>query len=256
MGKLHELLAVEKSHMAGVGKLIQETLTKFSKIEWFQAQVKGLKMLEETPANKVLEESAKEQKQLPTTVQETLEYLLGFWAQAEDVMFQKSLTNQVARGDLMFRGNVVAEGVPVDELLGLEKRLAQLRNLMTSMPTLPAAVKVTPAPELGRKGAWIGEPEYTVKTEKTLVPVVLYDATEKHPAQVKESSVDRVVGNYNVVKIYGTATSLQKAEVLTVVDELIDQAKQARMRANNVDVVSRNIGQAITSLILAPLQSR
>jgi len=253
MTKLHELLAVEKTRTSAATKILQETVQKFSKSEMFSGQVKSLTMIEDSPTNKVLEATAYEERELPTTVAETLSYALNIWATAEDVLMQKNSTNQTAVADLLYQGNVIADNVPVDELLGLENRLETLRKVFEAMPTLSAAVSWDVDVQSGRQGAWkASEVDKTIKTEKTTVPVVLYEATDKHPAQVKEVSQDKTVGTFNIVKFSGAATSAQKAEVLAIVDELITEVKQARMRANSVDAVNRRIGQTLTKLILSP----
>lgn len=253
MGKLHEILAVEKLKNAGVAKLMQETLHKFGKIEFFSGHIKTLKMLEDKPENAAIEAQGSSIQNLPTTVQATLEYLFGFWAQAEDVTFQKNVTNQRAVADLMFRGTLVAKDVPVDELMGLEKRLEQVRNLFNQMPTLPAAARVSPLAN-GQKGAWIGEIETTTKTDKTTTAVTLYEATDKHPAQVKEVSKDVVVGKFELTKMYGSATSQQKADCISVIDDLISEAKQARMRANSVEAATDRIGAKLVEIFMSPFK--
>lgn len=251
MTKLHELLAVEKTRANAAAKLLQETSAKFQKSEMFSGHIKTLAMIEESAQNSALEQAAHEQRELPTTVSETLEYALDHWVKAEDVIMQKNCTNQVAVADLMYDGKMIASSVPVDELLGLESRLETLRRTMEVMPTLSASVNWVEDKNSGRHGAWQAkEVDKTVKTEKTTIPVVLYEATDKHPAQVKESSFDKTVGTFSVLKFSGAATSAQKAEVLATIDELISEVKQARMRANNVDAVKRNIGQDIVDLIL------
>lgn len=250
MGKLHELLAVEKTKNTGVAKLMAETIHKFGKIEFFSGHVKSLKMLEEKPENAAIEAAGSEVRNLPTTVPATLEYFFKFWAEAEDVTFQKNMTNQRAVADLLFRGTTLATNVPVDELMGLENRFEQLRNMFVQMPTLPAAARLSVLTN-GQKGAWVGEPETTTKTEKITVPVVLYEATDKHPAQVKESSKDIVVGKFELTKMYGAATSQQKADVIAILDDLIVETKQARMRANSVDAATDRIGVKITNVILS-----
>lgn len=253
MTKLHELLAVEKTRTSAATKLLQETSQKFGKSEMFSGQLKTLTMIEDSPQNKALEAAALEHRELPTTVAETLEYAMASWATAEDVLMQKNCTNQTAVADLSFRGSVIAKDVPVDELLGLENRLETLRKVFEAMPTLSAAVSWNPDAQSGRNGAWkAADIDKTIKTEKTTVPVVLYEATDKHPAQVKEVSQDKTVGTFNTVKFSGAATSAQKAEVLSNVDELITEVKQARMRANSVDAVNRKIGHALVTLMLAP----
>ncbi len=250
--KLHELLAVEKTRVAAANKLLADTFQKFNKFEFFQGHEKTLKMLEDNPQNAATESAAYENRNMPTTVQETLEYALAAWARAEDVIVQKNMTNQFANSDLYFRGEVVSESVPVDELMGLEVRLESLRKVMEAMPTLAASVKWRDA-DIGRKGAVVAvEPEVTTKTEKVMGVVVLYPATDKHPAQVEKIPSDKTVGMFKVVKSCGAATSAQKAEVMSTIDELIAEVKQARMRANSVVAVQNKIGQKIVDLIMRP----
>lgn len=54
------------------------------------------------------------------------------------------------------------------------------------------------------------------------------------------------------MEISGAATSAQKAEVMSTIDELIAEVKQARMRANSVVAVQNKIGQKIVDLIMRP----
>lgn len=252
---LHEILAVEKTRNGQLDQLIKDTNNKFNKPEYFQGHYTKLSMLEDTPQNKAMEAAAIQQKALPTTVSETLSYLLDFWAQAEDVQLQKNATNQQAKADICFRGNIIASGLPVDELLGLESRLASLRTTLAQIPTLNASVRYVPDVDSGRPGAWRGESTTkTIKTEKTTRAVVLYEATDKHPAQIKEVPQDTTVGTFEKLDFSGCATSAQKAEILAVVDDLLAEAKQARMRANTTPVVDVRIGRVIADLLLQPLR--
>lgn len=254
MSKLHEILAVEKTRTSVSSKLIQETHKKFGKSEYFQGFVKSLTMIEDSPQNKAVEDAAFEHRQLPTTVHETLEYVFKHWVDAEDVIFQKNVTNQSASADLHFRGDLLEASVPVDELLGLEVRLDVIRKLIDESPTLVASSTWVPDSESGRKGSWIiKNPEITTKTEKTTIPVVLYEATDKHPAQVKESTTDKTVGSFKLIKTSGALTSAQKAEMLATVDDLLSEVKQARMRANSVEASTRKIGKRLTDIIMKPL---
>lgn len=252
MPKLHEILAVEKSRTEQSRVLIADAGKKFGKSEYFSGHYKTLKMISDSPENEAIENSSKDSKELPTTVVETLSYVFQHWAVAEDVIFQKNTTNQLAKADIEFRGNVIASNVPVDELMGLEHRLLDLRKLIVDVPTLSASVKWE-QDQSGRKGAWRAvNPEVTTKTEKTSAAVVLYEATDKHPAQIEKVNKDVIVGTFTKEVITGAATSLQKANSLQVIDDLLASVKQARMRANSTEIERVNIGKTITDLILAP----
>lgn len=250
MSKLHEILAVEKTTTQAAAKLLTETENKFSKDHFFSGYIKTLKMLVDSPENAAIEAAAKDVKSLPTTVPETLEYFLTFWNKAEDVIFTKNKNNQFANADLLYKGEVLVPNVPVDELLGLEVRLEQLRRVLIAMPTLDAS-KSWSEIDSGRFGEYEADnDEVTSKTEKVTTPVVLYEATDKHPAQIDKVTVDKVVGTFTRKSFSGAATSKQKADAIAVLDELLVQTKQARQRANSIDIDNYKIGEKITSLIM------
>jgi hypothetical protein len=184
-------------------------------------------------------------------VVETLEYLFKHWANAEDVLLQKSLTNQIARADIVLAdGKTIASNVPVDELLGLESRLEELRKVFHAMPTNRADTKYE-ASDDGRKGSWTAvDADITTKTERTKEPFIKAPATDKHPAQVDVVEKDVVVGTFTNIKLSGAATTLQKAQAIELIDDLIAATKQARMRANTVDVVDGKVGAAITAYLM------
>lgn len=248
MTVLHELLAVEKHRNAQVEQLITETITKFGKYEYFAGAIKTLKMVEDNPANAATEAAARAERNAPTTVHETFEYLFKHWANAEDVQFQKNVTNQHAQADVVC-GTLTLSAMPVDELLGLEVRLEKLRQLAKQMPSLNAAKTWVPLPE--RKGLYKGElVEETTKTEKEFYPIVLAPATDKHPAQVKEGSRDKVVGKFSMIEFSGAATTEQKARFIERLDDLLAAVKQARQRANTTEVTMHKVGDKIVDYLM------
>lgn len=256
MTKLHELLAAEKTPMAAWNTVYEETLKKFAaESHYFSGHSKTLQMIEEGPGNEAIEAQAREEKPVTTTVRETLEYALDLYGRAEDLQFQKNATNRAATGTVVFRGEPIFAELPVDELLGLESRLAKIRILVAAVPTLDASkhwgksVNVNP-------NVWVVQhPEETTKTEKQVIPVVLSAATKEHPAQVQPIQKDVVVGRFTTVKRSGAATTLQKAEAIKRIDELIVEVKQARMRANETTVQTGKIAAKLVALVMEPFES-
>ena len=61
---------------------------------------------------------------------------------------------------------------------------------------------------------------------------------------------DIVVGTFTNIKLSGAATTLQKAQAIELIDDLIAATKQARMRANTAEVVDGKVGAAITSYLM------
>lgn len=257
MAKLHELLAAEKTATNTRDQLTRDTENKFSKGEnYFTGFTKTLEMLGDDAANPKIEAAARQDKALPTTVVATLDYYLNQWSRTEDVLFQKNLTNTKALADLEFRGATIATNVPVDELMGLETRLSDLRKLATQIPTLDASREWAVDLSAAQPGTWKSvQPQITTKTEKVVTPVVLYAATDKHPAQIEKVTADKVVGTFTLSVISGATTAIQKANVLAVLDDLIIEVKKARTRANSVDVEVVQIGETISDLILGALNN-
>ena len=252
MGKLHELLAVEKTLTSAAEKLFTDTSEKFKKADhYFNGHVKTLSMLEENAANKAAEAAARTEKALPTNVVETLDYMLDVWVEAEDILYQKNKTNQTAMADVEFEGTVILKELPVDELMGLESRLTKLRGLMASMPTLDASYEWEKNEQHLGKHVWkIKKDDATTKTEKVMYPVVLAPESQHHPAQVREASKDVVVGLFETKKFSGAASTIQKANVISIIDKLVVEVKKARTRANEKEAVKGKIGGVIKNLIM------
>lgn len=255
MPKLHELLAAEKTPTGAWNQLFEDTLKKFKNpTHFFDGHSKSLAMIEDSPGNKAIEDQAREEKPVTTTVYDTLQYALDIFAKAEDLQFQKNDTNRRATGDVMWRGKVLLAALPVDELLGLEARLTKLRQLLAEVPTLDATKHWVPADNIGAHVYALKFPEETTKTEKQVTPIVLKEATKEHPAQVQAISRDVVVGKFTTIKRSGAATALQKAEAIKRIDELLIEIKQARMRANETQVEQTKHAHVLVELILEPFQ--
>ena len=251
--KLHEILAIEKNVHAQLNVLIADTIKKFSDSYLFKGWTKRLKLLKESSDNEAIESAGSETREIVTTVKDTLTYMLAYWAKSEDIQFKKNQTNQHASADIYWQGTVLVSSVPVDELMGLESRLTKLREVFQLIPTLDP----TRSWEVSsiKTDIWKSVLEdVTTKTEKILVPIVLYAATDKHPAQVKEVSKDEIIGTFNTTHFSGAITSKDKAALLERIDNLISEVKQARMRANMTEVVQEKIGTKLVEFILEPLQ--
>lgn len=245
MGKLHELLAVEDTVVTASEKLLAETNEKFHKhTEFFTGHVRTLSRLKDSVEDRATEAAAKRVKALPTDVPSTLAYVFPYLEKALDLKLSKHLTNQKAQADIELDGVPIVKNVPVDFLLDLEKMIPRWRQIYLGMPTLDPSRTWTTE----RKNVWKAEAPNTVQTEKITYPVVLAEATQHHPAQVKEASKDVVVGTFNQTDLSGAVTSQQKADVLALCDRLLAAVKQARMRANSVDQVKGTAAKDITGL--------
>lgn len=255
MSRIHELLAVEKTRIAAWNTILEETKKKFANANYFEGSSKSLKMIEDSEPNRAEEMAQRQEKPVVTTVLDTLNYFFDKFREAEDLQFSKNIANANARTTVMFGGAPLLENIPVDECLGLEARLLRIRGMLLLMPTLDASRHWEPDASAGRH-IWITKhPDVTTKTEKKMVPVVMYEATDKHPAQVQPIGKDEVVGHFTTTRRSGAVTAAQKAAVISRIDDLITEVKKARQRANEVEVEDLERIDPVLNLILDPLRT-
>ena len=248
---LHQLLAVEPGITATLKALVTETHKKFtSGKSLFTGSIRTLKMLADSSENNVLERQETKVVPMGSTVADTLKYTLDHFARSLDLKHNIAATNQVAKADLILN-NVVFTDVPVDMLLHLEAQLAYIRSLFVAIPTTPATAKVTEI-ESGNFTSWKGQETVTAKTAKVTDFVIAAPATDKHPAQIRDVTADKVVGHFTDSVQYGTASTYQMARLMSMVDNMMIAVKDARMRANSTEVVrTDSIGNHITGMFMS-----
>ncbi len=171
---------------------------------------------------------------------------------AEDLQYQKNATNRIATATVMWNGAPFLIDLPVDELLGLEARIQKIRGLIEAAPTLDATRSWVQASQINAHVWELEQPERTTKTEKKIFPIEMSPATDKHPAQVQIGTRDENVGLFTTMKRSGACTAVQKSNALVLVDQLLVEVKQARMRANETFAVTETIGKSLKDLLLSP----
>ena len=118
-----------------------------------------------------------------------------------------------------------------------------------NIPTLDPAKKWTIDEAVG-DGTYKSDEMIRQSGKKIAKPVVLYPATDKHPAQVQLIQEDIIVGNWTTVHFSGKITPAEKSNVLARIDNLIDAVKKARARANNTEIdSSKKIGKTLIEYI-------
>lgn len=239
MSKMHELLAVEASVIANYQRDLDETLKVLERADLFTQTVTKKEHFNED--DKKLDTT--ETKAMTTTVKNRLKWFKNSASKFYDVVLQKDTTNQNSKADLEVDGNVLAKDVPATTLLMFESKLQDLRKVFDKAPTLAAGTtwKLNPQDNLFHSE----EPQVSFSTKKLMKPVVLYEATKEHPAQVKEVTEDVAIAKISRTVASGMITSAEKAEILGRLDTLIQATKKARQRANQVEVVNGNIGDSI-----------
>lgn len=243
MAKMHELLSVEASIASGFSRDTEETLKVFGRPDAFRKEIKKAEFFnaEDEKLN------VTEVSDITTTVADRLKWFSGHAVKLFDVLLQKDKTNQIANADLVVGEVVIAKDVPASTLLMLESKLQDVRRVLEAAPTLPAGLRWVEDPA---ENLFVTvDPIITFKTKKVTKPVVMYEATKEHPAQVKEVSEDVPVAKITKTTWAGTLTSSQKATLLGRVDVLLQAAKKARQRANTADVVKDTFGENIFAFL-------
>jgi hypothetical protein len=246
--KLHELLAVESSLSATAGKLVKESVKAFQKDNLFTGEVKTHFIFDSEKAHLI---KAPEVRDVTTTVMANLEYmfnngLVPYW----DAVAQKDEANQRAKADVTIGGRVILKDVPGTTLLGLESKLAELINVLNSVPTLPPGI--TWVQDLQQaEGVFVN----TQKTERTIIVrvpdfKVMYEATKEHKAQIKEFEREESVGKYELVSYNSMISPVKKAAIMIRLQKLVSAVKQARQRANCVEIKPQQIGNDLAAYLL------
>lgn len=255
MPKLHELLAAEKVPAKTWNDLQEDTRHKFKRPDdFFRGHDVSLKMIEAGPEAEAEEAAARQSKAVPTTVHDTLDFALDQWVKYEDLQYQKNATNRTATGTVMWDGKELLKDLPVDELLGLEARLAKIRALIEAAPTLDATKHWKRNEQMGRHVWGLEYPEQATKTKKLPRAFVKHEGTDKHPPQVDVMTEDKAVGTFTKQLWSGACTAVQKSDALLRIDALILAVKQARMRANETEAVTTRIAGTLKELIMEPFK--
>jgi hypothetical protein len=249
MGKMHELLAVEKAIVGNLNRDSEESIHVLKKSSNFLKEAKSKRHFAED--DKKLDEDS--QTDIVTTVPDRITWHMGHLDKFLDIQVQKDTTNQKAVADVIIDGQVILTQVPATTLLMMETKLGvDLRKVFEAIPTLDAN---QPWEFDSMQRLWKAEPPVTFVTKKTMKAVVLAPATDKHPAQVKEVSEDVPVAKITRTVYSGMITSAQKAELLGRLDTLVNAIKTARQRANAVEVASvKDFGEKLTGYLINELK--
>lgn len=247
MSKLHQLLAVLPEKNKAATASLHENLKTFSdKAHIFNGQSKTVKAFNDSRAQ---EFNTQEQTHVADTVKNRLEFTFGIIAASIDLEATVDLANTKAKAKVELEGLDLPE-LPAVTLLQIEKQCAEWKKLILAAPTLPLGINWVPVPDLGANIVQAEQVDRTMKTERKTVPVVLYDATDKHPAQVKEAVKDENVAVIEVTKYSGLMSAREKADLLIRLNKLHEAVVKARCAANEQEVAQVTIGEKLTNFLL------
>lgn len=232
MGKLHQLLAVERDVKRTAIKMSEETIALFkNKAEHLKGVLRTYKKaFDDGP------DFQPERKAMVTTVDDKLNYFIKRWKPYLDLVLQKEETNSSGNAiQELFVDNQSFGVYNATSLLALEKHVGVIIKVIQNIPTLD------PTHEWGEaeNGTFVSKyPEETQKTQKLTKPIVLYEATKEHPAQVEMTSYDVIAGIWTTTRTSGMISPKRKADMLERAEKLLRAVQSARSKANGCDVIN------------------
>jgi hypothetical protein len=241
--KLNQLIAILQSVKANAAKGKTEVYQLAQKSGLFQGLSRTYQSREEDgfvypPESQKL--TLKATELVEKFVQASTEFL--------DLAATQDYANTEAKASVVVDGQTILTDVPVSYLLFLEKQLQDVKTFVLSLPVLSIDKDWQRDPN---RGCYVTIPKETVKTKKITDFVVAYEATEHHPAQIKEVTKDVIEGVWSLVEFSG-ALPQDRVNALTVrVEKLQKAVLQAREEANSRDVQQRQVAGAVFGYLFA-----
>lgn len=238
MPKLNQIIAIEKGVKSRAYSEVGELHKINQKPELFNGLVRTYQKKDDAG-----EDLPAEKKKVQYDTTEILKRLSKLTSELFQVTARKDWTNTRAVSDVKVGDSVVLEKVPVTYLLFLEKQLTDLRTFFDNLPVLDEGEKWT---KDNNSGLYKSDVVSTHRTKKVQKPIVLYDATDKHPAQTQLITEDVIAGHWNQEKHSGAFPAPEKTKLLENVDALLIAVKEARESANNIEETpSPDVGDAV-----------
>lgn len=232
--KLNQIIAIEKGAKNRVYSTITELHKNAQKADLYYGFNKTYESKEEGG-----EQFPPEQKKVTLRSDDVLRETKGLFTEIMDITATKDFANMTASADIVVGGTTIIKDAPVPYLLFLEKQLTDLRTFVDKMPVLDES-------DDWRRdeatGLFKTDPSRTHRTAKVQEPIVLYDATEKHPAQTQLITKDVVVGYWNQVKHSGAIARGDKRKLLERIEKVLEAVKSAREEANSVEAPEKKAG--------------
>jgi hypothetical protein len=237
MPKISQILAIEKPKKTSVNKDITELHRLTQQSSLMTGHVKVFAPKEEDG-----ESFPNDERKVQHLHQDVLDELVDKLGGLMDVTATKDWSNCKARADVVVNGQTFLEKVPVTFLLFLEKELTDLHTFVSKMVELDPAQNWTYDPNSGQ---YRSDSTTSHKTKKLQKPIVLYDATDKHPAQTQLITEDVVIGHWTTTHFSGAIPRPKKRKFLERITELHEAVKFARETANSLEADEQKVGRRI-----------
>jgi hypothetical protein len=247
--RLHELIAVRSGLKSQAAKTMADLANTFEKKQHhFSARVKSFIPNSENGDGSAAAK-VEEQLDLQTTVSKELAWISEYLVKALDANHAVNQGNTAAKADIVLEGGqVLAANLPAQTLLELEGEIETLRDFCSKIPTLDPAKGFQP--DASREpGVFKAREIERTRTAKQNKVIVLYPATDKHPAQTQLVTVDEPVGVIREQEWSSMLTVAQKGAIMDRVEKLLRAVKKARSRANDTEVSADKIGASLINYV-------
>lgn len=241
--KLNQILAIEKGEKSSSYAALNALHKKGQKADLYDGFRKSFLPLNEDDIT-FPDESKHVQVKANDIIATVRSALAEYW----DLAASKDFANTEAKADVVVDGEILIKGAPPTFLLFLEKQLSDLTTLVGAMPTLDPGEAWTYD---ANAGLFKTESTRTAKTRKVQKAIVLYDATEHHPAQTQLITEDAIVGHWTTIKHSGAFTEARKAQLLERLALLSKAVKTAREEANSTSAERQSVAAPVFNYLFA-----
>jgi hypothetical protein len=239
--KLNQIVAVVAGKKTRTEKDFGDLNKVVQKPELFHGLSRQYQPLEEGG-----EELPAEQKRPQKSSKDITEQVRTLLTGVIDAVATQEFGNTGARADVKINGQALLKGVPVTVLLYLEKQTNDLHTFVSNLPTLDPAEQWEYNNETGE---WTTEPVRTVRTKKVQKALVLYPATDKHPAQTQLVTEDITAGHWVTRKFATVMSSTDKQAMIARIVQLQDAIKVAREEANGIEIEQVKLAEPMLKFV-------
>jgi hypothetical protein len=245
MTKLNQIVAVVKGAKEDANKRTAPLFHASSQTQLFAGITQTYRPLDDDGVR-----LPDDNTEVQLTVNEILDQFRKPMTRMLDTIATAEYANTEAFGDIVVDGETLLEKVPVTFLMQLEKQLErEVRGLIVKLPTLDPAESWDVSPTQ-RAGVFETPDFETHRTKKVQKPIVLFPATDKHPAQTQLITEDVIDGYWRKRKFSGAIPAAEKDALLEKCDKLIAAVKFAREQANDRVVEDKKVAGALFGYLL------
>lgn len=241
MAKLNQIVAI----VSGKKTQTQKSLTEIYKQLQKSALFEGISRTY-LPMDEEGETLPAEKKNVQYRARQAINDARQVMLDMFDVSATQDWANCDAKADVKVDSNVILEQVPITYLLFIEKQLTDLHTFVGKIPVLDPSE------------AWnwdenadcfATDAAMSNRTKKVPRSHVLYEATDKHPAQVEMYHEDVQVGQWKTIKFSSALAAQERNEILQRIKRLQEAVKFAREEANSKEVEEIKIGNKVFDFV-------